>query len=74
MFGIKQRKVQSDRYKGWLSNVLWTKVKLKWKIVGPVYDIKDERGNITESGVFDTNKRTVALVFREIPIIKVKIT
>ena len=56
-----------------LSDVLYLKVKLKWKIGGPTYDIKDERGNILEAGVFDTNKRTVALYSEKYPLIKYKL-
>lgn len=70
---LNKEKYNQIGTKDGLSNVLWTKVKLKWKIVGPVYDIKDERGNITESGVFDTNKRTVALYSEKYPSLKLKL-
>ena len=39
---LNKEKYNQIGTKDGLSNVLWTKVKLKWKIVGPVYDIKDE--------------------------------
>ena len=70
---LNKEKYNQIGTKDGLSNVLWTKVKLKWKIVGPVYDIKDERGNITESGVLDTNKRTVALYSEKYPSLKLKL-
>lgn len=56
-----------------LSDVLYLKVKLKWKISGPTYDRKDERGNVLESGVYDTNKRTVALYSEKYPLLKLKL-
>lgn len=56
-----------------LSDVTYTKVKLKWKIAGPIYDIKDGRGNILEAGIFDTNKRTAALISEKYPNLKYKL-
>ena len=56
-----------------LSGVTYKKVKLKWKIIGPVYDVKNEKGDIVDYGVFDTNKRTVALISEDYPSIKFKL-
>lgn len=56
-----------------LSSVVYLKVKLKWKITGPISDIKDDKGNILEPGVFDTNKRTVALYSEKYPMLKQKL-
>lgn len=56
-----------------LSGVTYKKVKLKWKLSGPIYDVKDEKGSILDYGVFDTNKRTVALISEKYPSIKFKL-
>jgi len=56
-----------------LSAVLWTPFKIRWKIKGPVHDIMDGDGNIKESGVYDTNKRTVELYSEEYPTLKSKL-
>lgn len=56
-----------------LSGVLWEKFKLKWKIKGVIHDVLDEMGNIKESGVFDTNKRTVTLYSEKYPTLKTKL-
>ncbi len=56
-----------------LSGVTYKKLKLKWKLTGPIYDVKDENGKIIESGVFDSNKRTVFLVSEKHPSIKLKL-
>ena len=50
-----------------LTDVQWTKVKLKWKIKGPVRDVRDSDGKLLEHGVFDTNKRTVFLISEDFP-------
>lgn len=50
-----------------LTDVQWTKVKLKWKIKGPVRDVRDSDGKLLEAGVFDTNKRTVFLISEDFP-------
>ena len=44
---------------------------LTWKLTGPEFDIKNSEGNIIEFGVVDTNKRTVARLSREFPILAV---
>ena len=56
-----------------LSKVVYKKLKLKWKLTGPIYDIKDNNGKIIESGVFDSNKRTVSLISEKHPSIKLKL-
>ena len=56
-----------------LTDVLYSKVKLKWKISGPVYDVLDSNGKLIEPGVFDTNKRTVALYSEKYPSLKLKL-
>lgn len=56
-----------------LSSVTYKKLKIKWKISGPVYDVKDVNGKVLESGVFDTNKRTIALTSEKHPSIKMKL-
>lgn len=47
---------------------------LRWKISGPVNDILDAFGNIKESGIFDTNLRTINLKSQEYPSLKNYIT
>jgi|APGre2960657404_1045060.scaffolds.fasta_scaffold59652_2 hypothetical protein len=44
---------------------------ITWKLTGPEFDIKNSEGNIIEFGVVDTNKRTVARLSREFPILAV---
>jgi len=56
-----------------LDGVMWEKVKIKWKFKGNLHDVVDKEGNITESGVFDTNKRTVALISEDYPNLKYKL-
>ena len=56
-----------------LTDVQWTKVKLKWKIKGPVRDVRDSDGKMIEAGVFDTNKRTVFLISEDFPTFKNKL-
>lgn len=56
-----------------LNDVLWEKFKLKWKIKGVIHDTLDSMGNIKEAGVFDTNKRTVALYSEKYPTLKTKL-
>lgn len=50
-----------------LTDVQWSKVKIKWKIKGPVRDVRDSDGKLLEAGVFDTNKRTVFLISEKFP-------
>lgn len=59
--------------KNGLAAPIWVGFKLKWKIKGPIYDILDDVGNITESGVFDTNKRTTELYSEQYPSLKSKL-
>lgn len=56
-----------------LDGVMWEKVTIKWKFKGNLHDVVDKEGNITESGVFDTNKRTVALISEDYPNLKYKL-
>ena len=50
-----------------LDGVMWEKIEVKWKFKGNLHDILDSNNNITESGVFDTNKRTTALLLEDYP-------
>ena len=56
-----------------LSGVVYKKLKIKWKITGPIHDVLDENGKVIESGVFDSNKRNVALISEKHPSIKLKL-
>ncbi len=56
-----------------LSGVIYKKLKIKWKITGPIHDVFDENGKKIESGVFDSNKRNVALISEKHPSIKLKL-
>ena len=47
--------------------VLWKKLKVKWKLTGPDYDVIDKAGNIKEAGIIDTNTRTIAVLSEEYP-------
>lgn len=53
---------------------LWKKFIIRWKVSGPDYDIVDSQGNIKESGIIDTNKRTVYVTSEEYPPLKQYIT
>ena len=50
-----------------MDGILWKKFKIKWKITGSEYDIINKRGDIEESGIVDTNMRTVALFSEDYP-------
>jgi|TARA_R110001606_G_scaffold366362_3_gene521503 hypothetical protein len=51
-----------------LDGVLWKKFKLRWKVSGPLYDVIDNNTKIRkESGIIDTNLRTIALKAEEYP-------
>jgi len=58
--------IDKDQYKLWKSksygidSALYNAIELDWKLTGPLHDIVKE-GNITESGVYDTNLRIVML-------------
>lgn len=57
-----------------LDRNLYKVFSLRWKISGPVNDILDAFGNIKESGIFDTNLRTINLKSQEYPSLKNYIT
>ena len=50
-----------------MDNILWRKFEMKWKIVGPEYDVLNSRGDIEESGIIDTNMRTVVMLSETYP-------
>tara|TARA_R110001592_G_scaffold362969_1_gene679073 strand:- start:32 stop:670 length:639 start_codon:yes stop_codon:yes gene_type:complete len=53
---------------GGLDGNLWERFKLRWKVSGPLYDKVDiKAGYITESGIIDTNLRTIALKSEQYP-------
>ena len=70
---LNKQKFNQIGTKDSLDGVMWEKVKIKWKFKGNLHDVVDENGNITESGVFDTNKRTVALISEDYPNLKYKL-
>jgi hypothetical protein len=47
--------------------ILWRKFEMKWKIVGPEYDVLNSRGDIEESGIIDTNMRTAVMLSETYP-------
>jgi len=57
-----------------LDAILWKKFNLRWKITGPENDILDRFGNIKESGIIDTNRRTLNLKSEEYPTLMEYIT
>ena len=57
-----------------MSSSIWKTFKLKWKVSGPDFDILDNMGNIKESGIVDTNKRTVDVFSEDYPTLKQHIT
>lgn len=70
---LNKEKFNQIGSKDGLSSVTYKKLKIRWKILGPVYDVKDANGKVIEPGVFDTNKRTVALTSEKHPSIKLKL-
>ena len=42
-----------------LDEILWKRFTIRWKVIGPERDVLDKNGNIVESGIIDTNRRTV---------------
>ena len=50
-----------------MDKILWRKFQMKWKIVGPERDVLNIRGDIEESGIIDTNMRTVAMLSETYP-------
>jgi hypothetical protein len=55
---------------GGLDLVLWTVFKVRWKVSGPKYDIIDKKKGIRkESGIIDTNLRTVTTLAEKYPSI-----
>ena len=43
---------------------------LRWKVSGPMNDVLDSHGNIKESGIIDTNIRTITLKSETYPALK----
>jgi hypothetical protein len=69
---IEIDKKQADTYDTYgygLNDILYQLVKVKWKLVGPEFDIT-ENGRIIEYGVVDTNSRSVLEVSKKFPILK----
>ena len=53
---------------GGLDKYLWEKFKIRWKISGPSHDLVNTKSGITtESGVIDTNLRTLTLLAERFP-------
>ena len=57
-----------------LDKVIWEKFQIKWKISGPDNDVLDSQGNIKESGIIDTNIRTINYQSEDYPALKDYIT
>jgi len=57
-----------------LDGNLYKVFSLRWKIAGPVNDEFDLLGNVTESGILDTNIRTINLKSQIYPSLKQTIT
>jgi hypothetical protein len=57
-----------------LDKEIWEKFKIKWKISGPDNDVLDSEGNIKESGIIDTNIRTINYQSEDYPALKDYIT
>lgn len=66
--------IESSGTENGLDRNLYNVFNLRWKISGPVNDILDTLGNIKESGIFDTNQRTINLKSQEYPSLKNYIT
>jgi hypothetical protein len=53
-----------------LDSILWQKFKIRWKITGPIVDIKNSDGSIKEAGIENTNRRTTLIASDNYPSIK----
>jgi len=53
-----------------LDENLYRTFNLRWKITGPTNDVLDSQGNIIESGIVQTNQRTLNLKAQKYPKIK----
>jgi len=53
-----------------LDKNLYRTFNLRWKITGPTNDVLDSQGNIIESGIVQTNQRTLNLKAQKYPKIK----
>ena len=53
-----------------LDTKLYKTFSLRWKVSGPMNDVLDSQGNIKESGIIDTNIRTIALKSETYPALK----
>jgi len=53
-----------------LDTNLYKTFSLRWKVSGPMNDVLDSQGNIKESGIIDTNIRTIALKSETYPALK----
>lgn len=71
---LSKEKFNKIGQKDSLDDVMWEKIEIKWKIKGVLNDILDSNNNIVESGVYDTNKRTVALLSEKYPNLKFKLS
>jgi hypothetical protein len=53
---------------GGLDKHLWELFEFRWKVSGPEFDIIDKKsGILTQSGIVDTNRRTIALIAEKYP-------
>jgi len=53
-----------------LDRALWQKFKIRWKISGPIVDIKNPDGSIKEPGIENTNRRTILTTSDTYPSLK----
>ena len=53
-----------------MDKTLYKTFSLRWKVTGPDNDILDSAGNIVESGIAPTNRRTIDLKSEQYPELK----
>jgi len=68
--GAEIYEVNYLEYSRLLSNSLFTKTDLKWRISGPSQPQYNEKGNIIDKGVKESNRLAIKLVFNKIPNLK----
>jgi hypothetical protein len=69
--GAEIYEVNYSEYSRLLSNNLFTKASIKWRISGPSQPQYNEKGDITDKGVKESNRLAIQLVFNKIPNLKV---
>lgn len=66
--------VSDSTYSELNTNPYWTKVELKWRIIGPLHPIYNENGLAIDLGVAQSNSNEIAKASKLIPNLKSYLT